>query len=579
MAAAVVASRMNSGSNREEQGNSLHVATALAHVTNGSNRVVPYSENETDTTVQVFSLDDPCMDVSGQKDQNVGIKYQITEENGSTPTGGICDGQIQNDLPEGSLELGEAQVAKMLKSRMNEYDLDTSLQHLKQSHGFSRNAHARTYLDEKPVNGSDYDLFCWNVAVMMDSTPAKGFIVSVIIVNALAMGAEADNTGDDTVFQILEYFFLAVFTVELICNLIGFGKLYFADSCNTLDFIIVIISWIDFFITIATDGSNPISLIKLIRVVRILRVVTFLSVLMQLLRALQKGMESALWVLLLLMLVLYGFAVMARTLFGPETSLADDIGDTVDLESLFGSVPKSFVTLIQLYIHDSSISGVQRPIGEARPAAWLFFFTFMLIVTIGLLELLTAVFIESLLEEKKLQDQKTASSKTKLRSDIHKLLSGLFDTFDSDGNATLDLAEMARCNEFFDHPDTKTMMEYVDADVSVLKQAVELADLDGDSNVTRQEFIDALESIYEAPTRADIRTLHQRISALKRQHADSFLELKQEMDAKANETNRRLDDMMRVQQAILEKLGGSINQVPTSSGQQAIDEEIRPHNT
>lgn len=79
----------------------------------------------------------------------------------------------------------------------------------------------------------------------------------------------------------------------------------------------------------------------------------------------------------------------------------------VDLKQHFGSIPKSMVTLIQFFSDDGGISGFQRPVGEIWPWAWLYFIAFLIIVTIGLLQLLSAVFVGAILEEKKDKERRT----------------------------------------------------------------------------------------------------------------------------------------------------------------------------
>lgn len=74
--------------------------------------------------------------------------------------------------------------------------------------------------------------------------------------------------------------------------------------------------------------------------------------------------------------------------------------DYLDMELQWGTIPRSIVTLIQLYSDDGSVSGIMRPMGEIAPMTWVFFVIFMAVVSLGLMELLAAVFVDSLLEEK-----------------------------------------------------------------------------------------------------------------------------------------------------------------------------------
>ena len=68
---------------------------------------------------------------------------------------------------------------------------------------------------------------------------------------------------------------------------------------------------------------------------------------------------------------------------------------------LFGSVPKSMVTLLALSTYDAAVVEVMRPIGTVAPVTWIFFAAYLVVVSIGMLELLTAVFVDTLSEERR----------------------------------------------------------------------------------------------------------------------------------------------------------------------------------
>merc|ERR1712072_535619 len=115
--------------------------------------------------------------------------------------------------------------------------------------------------------------------------------------------------------------------------------------------------------------------------------VSFTEKLVLLVEAFFQGMRTAFWVMILLMLGLYIFAVLGEAIFNHDSAaLQAELnarGHEVDLKQHFGSIPKSMVTLIQFFSDDGGISGFQRPVGEIWPWAWLYFIAFLIIVTIG----------------------------------------------------------------------------------------------------------------------------------------------------------------------------------------------------
>ena len=53
---------------------------------------------------------------------------------------------------------------------------------------------------------------------------------------------EEEPTTMNTVTEILNYIFTAIFAIEAVINLIALGKHYFKDNWNIFDFIVVIVT-------------------------------------------------------------------------------------------------------------------------------------------------------------------------------------------------------------------------------------------------------------------------------------------------------------------------------------------------
>ena len=66
----------------------------------------------------------------------------------------------------------------------------------------------------------------------------------------------------------------------------------------------------------------------------------------------------------------------------------------------------------------------------------------------------------------------------------------------------------------FDNRDTKDLMHHVGIDADTMADAIKVADLDLDGEVSEAEFRRALDSISQPPMKCDIRTVHQRVAVL-----------------------------------------------------------------
>jgi Ca2+-binding EF-hand superfamily protein len=142
------------------------------------------------------------------------------------------------------------------------------------------------------------------------------------------------------------------------------------------------------------------------------------------------------------------------------------------------------------------------------------------------MELMTSLFIDSLMEEKRRQEKKQQFLLGERRSKVESLMTGLFDVFDGDGSGKLDAKELDACMEVFKDKDTSELMSFVGIDAYMMGEAIKVADINCDGLVCGSEFRKALDSINAAPKQCDIRQVHQRVATL--QH--SFQANKNELE-------------------------------------------------
>jgi len=355
---------------------------------------------------------------------------------------------------------------------------------------------------------------------------------------------------------VLEAIFLVAFTLELMLNLIGYGALFFQDAWNVLDFCVVILSLIDAILNAAMGGDSGapgLSVVRLVRIVRVVRVISFMEKLVHLVNAFFKGMQSAAWVGILMVLACYIFAVMGKSFFGDSNALKWDLAarnSEVDVEELFGTIPKSFLTLVQLFTFDDAM-GIQREIAHFYPLAWIYFFVFMLLVSIGMMELLTSVFIDSLLEEKQALEEKRALEKKQQVKEIDQLLHGLFQIFDRDGDGMLDTSELKEVAEYLQKDDMRQLLDSVGIELALMLETLRVADLDGNGMVTQDELEVALDSVHTAPTRADVRDLSQKFNRANKNTETLVAAVAEDFDNKIAALDTKLD---RIEQLLIKNI-------------------------
>jgi len=260
------------------------------------------------------------------------------------------------------------------------------------------------------------------------------------------MGLHADAKVNDNTFQLLLYLFLGIFTVEIVTKLFAFGpKLYFADSWNTFDFVVVSVSVLELIWSAVFNIESVASVTRLLRVFRVIRLVSSLKELEVILRAFVQSMSAVSWVAVLTVIMLYIFGVIATLSFGRSEDLAIAVPES---QMFFGSVPRSMFTMLQIM----TMEWVEptRAVGEYYHASWPFFVGFLFFAGIGVLNLFTAIYVDRLQQLTKQQEIADEELKMVRREELELELMDMFEIIDADHSGTVDENELKTALQLLD---------------------------------------------------------------------------------------------------------------------------------
>lgn len=218
---------------------------------------------------------------------------------------------------------------------------------------------------------------------LVESRGLTNFIVTLILINAVTLGLETNETVYSRFGHILvlaDRTILGIFVIEILLKLFVYRLSFFKSGWNVFDFLIVGISLL--------PATGPLAILRAFRIFRVLRLFSIVPqmrlVITGLLRALP-GMASVVGVI---MIVFYISAVLVTKIFGNT--------DNPDLERLFDSLPHSMLTLFQLMTLEDWFGGIVGPAMEVYPMAWLFFIPFIIITSFAVLNLFIGVIVESM---------------------------------------------------------------------------------------------------------------------------------------------------------------------------------------
>lgn len=220
----------------------------------------------------------------------------------------------------------------------------------------------------------------------IESPPIQNVIIAIIVLNAISLGLETSTFVQDRAGWLLlrvEQLVLAIFVVEIAIKLYAFRLSFFKSGWNVFDFVIVGISLL--------PASGPLAILRAFRILRILRLLTKIARLRHLVESLIRALPSIGWIVVLLLMVFYIFAVMGTKLFGEQ------------FPTYFGHLGASLYTLFQVMTLESWSHGISRPVMAEFPYAWIYFFTFILITVFTVLNLFIGIIVNTM-QEKHFED-------------------------------------------------------------------------------------------------------------------------------------------------------------------------------
>ena len=210
-------------------------------------------------------------------------------------------------------------------------------------------------------------------------------VVTIIILNAILIGATTYKL--DPLFleiiHFLDYVITIFFVIEILIRFIGepIKSNFFKDGWNIFDTIIVTIS------LIPIPNNSSFLVLRLLRVFRVLRLISVIPELKQIIEAILQSIKRVFFVSLLLFIILYIYATMGAILFSE------------DEPSRWGDLGISLITLFQV-LTLSSWETVMLPLQEIYWWSWIYFFSFIIICAITILNLVIAILVDVVIQKK-----------------------------------------------------------------------------------------------------------------------------------------------------------------------------------
>lgn len=252
-------------------------------------------------------------------------------------------------------------------------------------------------------------------------------IAGCIVLNTVIMALH--YFGEEDIYrksiEISNYVFAMVFTMEAVIKVIGLGRYYWKDSWNIFDFIVVIGTFVGIVYQLVAETSfgTLATTIRSVRVGRLFRLIQSAPSLRQLFNTLLITLPSLVNIGGLLFLVFFIYAAMGVQLFAKVK-----LGELVTPTTNFQSISRAMITLVRcatgerwndvMYELASQDNCTPDPSydpmmcgfsddpecislnGCGSPVAFVYLYSFTLLVTFILLNIFIAVILEGFANEK-----------------------------------------------------------------------------------------------------------------------------------------------------------------------------------
>lgn len=302
-------------------------------------------------------------------------------------------------------------------------------------------------------------------ATVLESEAFDFVMIVIILANAITIGVEQNirveggNTSNGPL-NVLEHIFLVIYTLEIFLRFFVNGPLKsLRDHWVKFDTVLVILGWLVLWILPVAmspadetgEWSSFLTLrtLRLLRLARTARIITRMHELWMLVQMVTSCASTMVYTLLLLITVLYLFSLLFVEVITNHPMARNEASDPhfYDVANEhFGNLFVTMMTLVQFVTLDS-MANVYKPLVKVDPGLAVYFGGLVLVISIVLMNLITAVIVNSALEQASSNKEIQRIQENKRRKKTIDELRGMFSRLDEDGSGTITLAEIMEATE------------------------------------------------------------------------------------------------------------------------------------
>lgn len=228
-------------------------------------------------------------------------------------------------------------------------------------------------------------------------------------------------------------------------------------------------------------------LLRIVRVVRVIRVIRFFREFRMMVLSILGSMRSLVWVVVLLMLTIYIFAIiLTQAATGFRADEANPAEEREALEEAYGALTVTMMTLYKAVSGGDDWGGLMDPLTVIHEG-WSFLFVFYITFTVfAVLNVVTGVFVSSAMEAAAADRDNVIQEEMSRQNSYVNDIKRMFHEADKDRSGTVS------ASEFESHLNDNRVKAYFNAlelDVTEARGLFRLLDLDESGHVDIDEFV------------------------------------------------------------------------------------------
>jgi len=381
-------------------------------------------------------------------------------------------------------------------------------------------------------------------------------VCAVVLLNLFMISLEMDMNSKkgydrNPVWIISEWLFCLAFVAEIALKVHVHSLQWFRmDAWSWVASVVSVFACVDTLILMPMKLSGDLRMFSMVRCIvlfrlaRVIKHVKLLKELKQVLSGLSQSAASLFWSLLLLVLILYVFAIWTTTLVGHDNDwdAVKKLSNGWDNDELFGTIGKSMFTLLQMLTLDLWCSGITRNLVSWRWYMLFIVLSFLIVTTYGIINVILSAIVEQTVEaahgpSATRNEHANEEANRELEAEIAKDIFTLANTQVSEKLTAENFKQACR-----DDPEVTWRLRQLELPVDDVMKLFQVMDGTGFRPLACREFVDGCTKMKGSARSKDLLSLQSQADAMAKQMDDlgRQLQYSERMLATLDETTTRM---------------------------------------